>query len=124
MSDQVTITLKEKYVHLHVKGPPLTPGEIRNAILKSIHEAVASNLEIMIFREKPGEQLASVVDFYGFAGLFSKSPFLGKLALVFPGEALPEKLEFFDITARNRGVDVKLFSSKDEAHSWLCGKHC
>ena len=122
MSDQVVLTSEEKYAQLHVTGPPLTLDEIKDAILRVIEEAVASKLEIMIVREEPGVQLASITNFYEFAGLFAESDFDGKLALVFPGEKHHEKLEFFEITAKNRGVDVKLFSSKKDARSWLCGE--
>jgi hypothetical protein len=64
-------------------------------------------------------QRASTLDFYHYGKLLRDSLFPNKLALVFPEEMHPDNLDFFETTARNRGVEMRLFSTMEEARKWI-----
>ncbi len=67
----------------------------------------------------PVRQVASTVNFYYYGELIHMSAFRNKLALVFPKEMHHDNLDFFETTAKNRGVNIELFSAIDEALNWI-----
>ena len=119
MSEQVKISVHNKYVRVDVEGDPLMPNEIESTISKAIEEALKAKLNIIITREIPVKQRATTVDFYYYGKIFSESGFIKRLALAFPEEMHHDNLDFFETTSRNRGVNFKLFSSVDEALKWV-----
>ena len=119
MTGQAKISLFEKYVLVNVTGEPLLPDEIASTITKAVTKAVQSKSNILIFRDMPVRQRASTVDFFYYAESLRLSAFRGKLALAFPKEMHNDNLDFFETAAINRGITVKIFSTKEEAHKWI-----
>jgi hypothetical protein len=119
MNGEATITVQEKYVFVDVKGEPLSPEEIQSTLSKAAKQAVESQLNIIIHRELPVKQKASIINFFYYAEFMSSSVFRNKLALVFPREMHYDNLDFFVTAAKNRGVRLELFSSMEEALDWI-----
>lgn len=121
MSGQIKIKRHKDYFLVHVKGDPLSPHEIESALSKVVAQAIESHLSIIIQREMPVKQRASTIDFYLYAKSLRRSEFRGKLALAFPKEMHHDNLDFFEATARNRGINLTLFSTMEEAVNWITG---
>ena len=119
MAGETEISLHEKYILVSVKGGPLSPQEINVVITKAVEQANLSKLNILIHRELPVKQIASVIDFYKLGRLLMESSFRNKLALVFPEEMHNDNLDFFETTSTNHGINLKLFSKFDEALDWI-----
>ena len=119
MSGQAEISVLEKYVLINVTGDPLLPDEIASTLMEAAAKAVQLKSSILIFRDMPVRQQASTIDFYHYAESLRSSPFRGKLALAFPKEMHTDNLDFFETAAINRGINVKIFSTKEEAHKWI-----
>ena len=113
------ITVQDRYVLMHVEGDPMPPQDIKLALSKAVYQAVKHDLPIMIVREKPVQLIASNVDFFQYGKFLQMSPFKNRLALVFPEEMHHDNLSFFEATVRNRGINVKLFSTINEARNWI-----
>ena len=64
MSGRATVERHEQYVLVHVEGDPLPPQEIASTLSKATEQAIESQLNVVIFRELPVKQRASLVDFY------------------------------------------------------------
>jgi hypothetical protein len=119
MPEQVKIERCKDFIAVHVVGDPLSPQEIESALLAAVAQAIEFDLNIIIQREMPVKQRASTVDFYYYADSLRKLEFKGKLALVFPKEMHRDNLKFFESAARNRGVNLVLFSSQADAVDWV-----
>lgn len=119
MAGEAEITLRDTYVLVHVQGDPLLAREIELTLLKATEQANDSNLDIIIFREAPVKQHASVIDFYYYAQSVRKSGFRKKLAVVFPEEMHHDNLDFFVTASRNQGINIRLFSSMEPALTWI-----
>ena len=120
MPGEARIIVHNKYVLIHVQGDPLSPQDIETTLTKAVEQAIESELNIIIHREMPPvKQLTSTVDFYYYGELLDKSSFRNKLALVFPEKMHHDKLRFFQTTAKNRGINIGLFSAIDEALNWI-----
>ncbi len=119
MSGKVKITQRSKYVLVEAEGEPLSPDEIKSTLSQALKIAIKFSLNLMIAREEFVKQSASTVDFYYYAELIAESEFMKKLALVFPKDMHYDNLGFFETTSRNRGINFRLFSSKDDALEWI-----
>ena len=62
--------------------------------------------------------LPSTVALYYFVSELSKQARDVEHAIVAAGQ-LPEEMRFIETVGQNRGVNIQLFSSRDEALSWL-----
>ncbi len=62
--------------------------------------------------------LPSTVALYRFASELSKQARDLEHAIVATGQ-LPEEMRFIETVGQNRGVNIHLFSSRDEALAWL-----
>ena len=122
MSGQIEIERGRDFIAVHVAGESLSPHEIESALLTAIAQAVEFNLSIIIQREAPVKQRASITDFYHYADSLRKTEFKGKLALVFPEEMHHDNLDFFETTAKNRGINIMLFSGMVDAVNWVVGQ--
>jgi len=121
MAGGAEISRHEKYVLVNVEGDSLSPQEIYFTLSKAVEQAVESRLSIVIYREAPVKQQASMVDFYHYGRFLSESAFSSKLALAFPEEMHHDNLDFFVTTSRNRGIRLRLFSTMEEAVNWIGG---
>jgi hypothetical protein len=119
---EARITQNDKCVLVHVQGEPLSPQEIRSTLLIAVKKALESQLCIIIHREVPVKQRASIVNFYYYAKSISESKFRNRLALVFPEEMHHDNLDFFVTTSKNRGINLRLFSKMENATTWICGE--
>ena len=119
MAGEAKITIHDRYVLVSVKGEPLLPQEIKSKLVQAVKKAIESQLSIIINREVPVKQHASVIDFYYYAEFLGGYAFLDKLALVFPEEMHHDNLDFFESAARNRGINLKLFSKMEDALHWI-----
>lgn len=74
-------------------------------------------------REVFSKQPATAIDFFDCALFLTEVvrqfEYRNKIALVFPQEMHHNKLDFFTDASSNRGINIKLFSTKKEAHKWL-----
>ena len=64
----------------------------------------------------------TVFDLYNLLDLYEENnvPHSLKEAIIIPDmDSLVEKVEFYEIAASNRGYNIKLFRTKDEALLWL-----
>ena len=119
MTGEATVSLHDGYVLVSITGEALKPDDIKNKLRHIVDESIKKDLAIVIHRELPVKQRASVFDFYHFAELLAGTSFKRKLALVFPKEMKYDNLDFFVTTARNRGVNVEFFSTIEQALSWI-----
>ena len=65
------------------------------------------------------KQLPLTHDFFDFAESLPRSGHWRKLALAFPKEMHDDNLDFFVTAAKNRGVNINLFSSMEKAIDWI-----
>jgi hypothetical protein len=123
MAGEASITLQSRYLLVNVQGDALPPEEIKLAISTAIKQATKSNLNIVVLREVFSKQPATAIDFFDCALFLTEAvrqfEYRNKIALVFPQEMHYKKLDFFTDASSNRGINIKLFSTKEEAHKWL-----
>ena len=119
MAGEAIIKSYDKYVLVSLSDDALSAQEIKSTMSKSIEEAAKGSLNILVHRDMPAKQRASITDFYFLAEYIAKSSFKKKLALVYPKETQLDKIDFFETASKNRGVNIALFSTMEEALSWI-----
>lgn len=119
MAGEASITVRDRYVLVHVTGDPLSSAEVKFTLSKATEQAIESGLDIIVFRETPVEEVGSRINFFHWAECLEDSAFKNRLALVAPDQAHRSDLDFFERVLRNRGIGFRLLSSVEEAIQWI-----
>ncbi len=119
LSGRATIEVRDTCVLVSVMGAALSPEDIKSAMVEAVEKCVNDNLDIVIHRDSPVKQVASVFDFHESSEHLVKVSITGKIALVFPKEMQYDNFDFFVQTSVNRGLSVALFTTMEEALAWL-----
>jgi hypothetical protein len=102
----------------------LSPAEFNQAVTATA-DAAAEHLSTRFLSDctglESGDQSATL-DIWALAEFLSSLPpgtFEREALLVPPGTRAGHDIRFYETTCRNRGLDVRIFSSRADALAWL-----
>ena len=121
---EYSLSLEEKPSYLHAKATgPHTPENAR-AFLADVYEAcVQKSCRVLLLEMSfTGPSLSMVKIFDVIAEGSLRGSMLKRIAYVDAStERDPTRMRFAETVAVNRGVNVRLFRTVEEAECWLCG---
>ena len=122
MSYKLTVSEKPTYLHIRVMGQN-SPQTVR-AYLAEIHAlCVQGNYSAILIEEDlqgPGLRLMEIFDIASKSSEWAWSP--RRVAYVDVNkEHSSSDMKFAETVARNRGRDIRLFESVEDAEEWLSG---
>jgi len=108
-------------VELVYKGK-VTPADLHEALLAAVKLAKENNCILFLADCSEMEGGHSVVDLYGLISLYESVGLQLKMkeALLLPSMKSPkEDVKFYETACLNKGFNVKVFSQKEKALTWL-----
>ncbi len=108
-------------VELIYKGK-VTPVDLQDALLAAVKLANENNSILFLADCSEMEGGHSVVDLYGLISLYESVGLHLKMkeALLLPSMKSPkEDVKFYETACLNKGFNVKVFSQKEKALTWL-----
>ena len=119
MAAEVAITQRDKYLFVHIQGDPLTLEERQSMVARTLGEAAASNLDIVVHEETSGVLPPTADQHISRANFLGTSDFRHRIAYVPSKQMPPEVLEFAINAARNQGRELRIFSRLEDAIKWI-----
>ena len=119
MTTEVSMTRRDAYLFVHMQGEPLTPEERRSTLTRVLDEVADSDLDIVVHEETCGVQPPTAWQYISRANFVATSDFRQRIAYVPPEQMPPDKLEFVVNAARNHGLEIRIFSSVQDAIKWI-----
>jgi len=117
---RMEVALHETYLHATVYGAHTPENALR--FLRDVHEACVANRKdsVLLDMRFDGPTMGTSSIFSVVQERSSMGRELRRIAYVDAARD-PEKTKFAETVARNRGVNVRLFGSVEEAKQWLAG---
>lgn len=117
-----TSYLKDLDVVLTVYAGVIAPADLQKAAAATINLAREQGTLRLLGDCTTLEGGHSIVDLYGLGQMLEALPVPAGVheALVMPQlSAVARDVHFWETTCRNRGIDVRVFKTMDEAQAWL-----
>jgi hypothetical protein len=116
----VSIIEKEKYFYVKMEGDTLAPQQIAETIQAVTEQCTEKKKHALIHRITEARQVASMTNFYEFSQYLEERWIRTlRIAMVYPASMIQDQIDFFEVASQNRGINLKLFSSFEEAESWI-----
>ena len=116
----LSVIEKETYFYVKMEGDILNPQQIAETIATVTKNCNEKQKHALVHRITESQQLASMTDFYEFSKyLEERWTRTLRIAMVYPASMIQGQIDFFEMAAQNRGINLKLFSSFEDAESWL-----
>lgn len=117
-----TSYLPDLDVVLTVYAGVIAPADLQKAAATTLNLAREHNTRRLLGDCSTLEGGHSIVDLYGLGQLLESMPSAAGIheALVMPQlSAAARDVHFWETTCRNRGIDVRVFRTMEEAREWL-----
>jgi len=117
---EITIQVREGYLHATVHGDHTPENALR--FLREVYEACMKHRidSVLLEMRLEGPTMGTVNIFSVVQERSTAGRELRRIAYVDGGRD-PAKAKFAETVARNRGVNVRLFATVEEAKKWLEG---
>lgn len=119
MSIIIDFKVFDDILKVTASGKDESVEEVKDYGIKVIEQAITSNCRKILCDERELEYNLSTIDTFESAKFISENaPKVAKAALVCNHKNLPDA-KFWETVSFNRGLTVKVFTSIEEAESWL-----
>jgi len=116
----VSVIERENYIYVKMEGDTLSPQQIAQTIQSVTEQCTDKRKHALVHRITAARQAASMTNFYEFSKFLEERwTRTLRIAMVYPASMLQDQIDFFEIASQNRGINLKLFSSFEEAESWI-----